>query len=223
MTLQELINASGRLIGELRGDRSFGVVESGNFLVSMNQMLASWSEAGFGVFQITRELLPSTGAASYTIGPSGTLVTSRPVSIDSAAVLASSGVQLPIPTIATAADWSQIVDDSATGDFAEMLFPDYGFPNITIRTWPKINSGSTLIMYNLKPLTAFSTLSDTVAFPPGYEEALIHAFAVRIAPEFGKQAPDSVIAMADRGIQAIKMANAQLMPSPPAPVEVSAQ
>lgn len=217
MTGQELINAAGRLLGELRGDRSFGATESAQLLVSLNAMIAAWSQEQFAVHQITRESLTLTGAASYTMGPSGNLNTTRPIRIVSAETLAAAGVRMPARVV-TSEEWaSKLIDDAMTGTFVHMVYPDYGNPQCTLRVNP-VPSGGSLLLHSLKPLGSLATLGTAVDFPSGYEEALIHNFALKIAPEFGRTPSDSVIATAERGRKAIGATNAQLFPAP-APVE----
>jgi hypothetical protein len=153
---------------------------------------------------------PLTGAASYTIGTGGTVATTRPIIITSAATLSTTSISLPVE-IVTSEVWAQRVLDAAeTGSFVELLFPDYGMPLITRRVWPSPSTGS-LILYSLKPLTGIATLATTVVLPPGYEQALIQNLAVKIAPEFNKQAPPTLLADAERSRNAIAKTNAQLM------------
>jgi hypothetical protein len=215
VTAKELINAAGRLIGELRSGRTFSDAELADMLVSLNQMLGEWSEEQFGIFQIARDQLPLTGAPSYTMGTGGTLATTRPVRITSAATLTTGGSSMPTQ-VADAATWAaRVYDDTEIGAFVELVFPDYGLPLITLRVWPRPATGS-LILYSLKPLTAFAALTDTVTLPSGYEEGLIYGFACKIAPEFSKRPTEEVIAIADRARLAIGKTNAQLLLAVPA-------
>jgi len=206
MTGQQLIDAAGRAIGELRTGRSFSTAESADLLVALNQMLATWSAAGWAIHQSTREAFSLTGPASYTLGPTGTFATPRPIRITAAQVLASSNIPLPV-RIVTAEEWAaEVEDDTATGSYAEILFPDYANPEMTIRLNPAPTGGS-LILHSRKPLTAIASLATTITFPPGYEQALISNFAVMIAPEFAKQASETVIATATLSKNAIAGAN----------------
>lgn len=206
MTVQELLNGAGRLIGELRADRSFGVTESAQLLQALNNMLGTWSASGEGIHQTTRELLTLTGAASYTVGPTGTLNTTRPVKILAAATVATTGATKDA-RIVNATEWAAAVwDEGETGTFADLVHADYGNPLITLRVSPKPASGS-LALYSLKPLTAFAALGDTVTMPEGYADTLQYAFAVQIAPTFGTQASDTVVAVATAGRAAIAVAN----------------
>ena len=211
MTAKEIINAAGRLIVELRSGRTFSDTELADLLVSLNNLIASWSEEHVGIYQVSRDTLPLNGQPTYTWGTGGTLATARPVTITAAATESIAGVAMPVERIVTAQEWTQAVFDAqATGDFVSLLFPDYGMPLITLRLWPIVASGS-LTLYSLKPLTGFATLADAVVLPPGYEQALVYGLAIKIAPEFGKQASPETIAIAQSSKAAIAMANAKLV------------
>jgi hypothetical protein len=215
-TAQDIMNAAGRLIGELRADRTFGTNESAQLLVSLNQMLGEWSQEQFGIHQITRDSHTVSGSAlaSVTIGASGTINTARPIRITAAEVISANSIPRAAAVV-TADQWAarRGADDTATSDWADVVFPDYGFTQTTVRVHPKINIGSALVLYSLKPLTEFSLVSTTVSMPPGYEEALVYNFAVKIAPDFGKAAPQHVAEIADRARKAIAATNAQMTPA----------
>lgn len=217
MTTQELLNASGRLIGELRADRSFGTNESAQLLVSLNNYLAVSSVEGWAIHNFVKEIYSATGAASYTYGPTGTWAPIvRPIRIEGAATLSAAGVRVPVQKILTAVEWNALVDDdSATSDYAKWLWPDYGaYPYMTVRLFPKVNTGSSVELYTRRALTALASLATTVDFPPGYEQALVYGFAVKIAPEFGRMASDDVKAIAQSSKDSIAALNAQILPAP---------
>lgn len=216
MTGQNLIDASGRLLGELRADRTFGPNESAQLLVSLNNMLGLWSEGQWAIHQITRETLPLTGVASYTFGlPGGSLASPRPVRIERVATLNATSVRLP-GRVVTAEQWTiENPDDTATGDFVDMLWPDYGSPLCTMRVYPRAAATSTLELYSLKPLTAVA-LAVEVTLPPGYDEAIVYNFACQIAPEFNKQPSAEVGRIAESSRAAITTMNMQLYPAPAA-------
>lgn len=216
MTAQELINASGRLLGELRGDRSFGATESAQLLVALNQLLASWSEEGTMVAQVTRNTFSSTGATSYVLGPTAPLlITDRPVKILAVSVTAASGIKGDAE-IVNVARWAAIRDASQTGSFAELFYCDYAVPNLTMYFWPAPASGGSIAIESLSPLTALASLATTVSLAPGYERALIYNFAAQMAPEFGREVPPTIAAAADQAKAVIVAANAQLRPEAPA-------
>jgi hypothetical protein len=58
----------------------------------------------------------------------------------------------------------------------------------------------------LKPFTAVA-IGDTLAFPPGYNKAIKFNLAVELAPEYGKQAPAEVVAIAEATKYKLKRTN----------------
>jgi hypothetical protein len=203
MTAQQLIDWAGRLILELRADRSFGAVESTALLAELNALIAEASTAGWAVYEMTTQTVAMSGAASYNLP-------ARPVQIVAVDTVNAAGVKLPAQ-VATAAEWAEIADESATGDFPELVFPDYA-ETCSVRPWPRPAGGS-MRLYCMVPLDAIATLGTAITFPAGYESALAHNLAVRIAPAFGKQAPPDVAAAAAEARQALAARNAHLIPA----------
>jgi hypothetical protein len=218
-TALDLINAAGRLIGELRAGRTFSDAENTDMLGALNQMLGEWSEEQFAIYQISRDQLTLTGLETYTMGPGGTLATTRPTRITAASAQTTAGTSNDVAIVDANAWSARVYDIAETGLFVELLFPDYAFPLVTLRTWPRPPTGS-LILYSFKPLTEFATLSSVASFPPGYEEAVVYNLATLIAPQFNKRPTEDVINIADRSRLAISKTNAQLLP--PAPIPATA-
>lgn len=211
MTGTTAIDAAARLIGESRSGRSLSSLEYADLFISLNAMLQAWSQDRWAIHQVVRDSVAASGVASYTMGPTFTINTTRPIRILSAQTINSASVPMPAEII-TAGQWAErATDDTETGDFAELIFPDYAFSGITIRVFPKVNAGSTLVFFSLKPLSAIALIGDAVTLPPGYDEALVYNFAVKIAAEFGKQAPPDVVAIAERSRAAIAATNAQIL------------
>lgn len=188
MTAQELINAALREGRVIAPDEGPSTAESNDCLLALNQMLASWSAQAVPVFTITRESFPLTGASSYTIGPAMTFATARPIKIESAACVDSAGTIRAVD-LATVEQWTSYTDKTRTGAFADLLWYDNGFPTATIWLIPKPATGTSLELYSYKPLASIAALTDPVAFPPGYERALIHALAVEVWPQFRQSDP----------------------------------
>ena len=211
-TVQQLIDGALRLIGVIASGETPSAQESNDALGALNQMLLSWSAAGVPVYQVSRDTLSLTGAASYTIGPSGAIPTARPVKLKSAQV-SSGGVSVDVE-IVTAERWTRFKDRTLTGKFASELYYDGGFPLGTIALWPAPVTGGTLELYSLKPLTAFTSLSDTINLPPGYEHALRFALASVLAPEYGATMSPDATANAQQAMTSIGTLNTQVLGGP---------
>lgn len=224
VTVQQFVNSALRLIGVIDSGETPSTAESDDAFAALNQLLANWSAAGVPVYQVSRDVLPLTGAASYTIGAGGTIPTARPVKIKSAQV-ASGGVTFPVQVV-TSEIWTRVKDQTRTGKFADELYYDGGYPLGTIALWPNPPTGSSLELYSLKPLTAFGSLTETVNLPPGYEHALRFALAQALAPEYGAVLSPELQTGAAEAKTAIATLNTQVLGPPlpasgPAPVAAS--
>jgi hypothetical protein len=209
MTVQEFINSALRLIGVLDSGEQPSSTESDDAFAALNQLLSSWSTAGAPVYQVSRDAIPLTGAAQYTLA-------SRPLKIRGAACVAG-GISRDLAPL-TAEQWVALRDKSRTGQFAQNYFYDGGWPDGIIRLWPIPLTGGTLELYSLKPLASFASLSATVSFPPGYEQALRFALAQTLAPEYGSVLSPEVMQGAVAAQAGIASLNAAVIgPAFPAP------
>lgn len=161
--------------------------ESADGLIVLNQLISSWNAQALPIFQISRDAFSLTGAQSYTVGPSMVFNTTRPVKIEAAAVITASGVGRPC-RIATSEEWTAYLDKAATGNFAEILYYDHGYPTGTLWLAPK-PTGGTLELFSYKPLAQLASLTSAVDFPDGYERALRSGLAMDLAVMFGRPLP----------------------------------
>jgi len=81
-TATVLIEGAMRSIGMLKKGMTTDATELADGLELLNQMLGMWTNRELMVPTVTNESLTiSSAASSYTIGPSGTLVTTKPIEI----------------------------------------------------------------------------------------------------------------------------------------------
>lgn len=198
MTAQELIDGALRAIGVIASGESPNPEESADSLVTLNDLLASWSALGLPIYEITRDATPLTGAETYVL-------TTRPVRIKSASVVAANGVAQPVEII-SAERWAAIADRTRTGVYAEVLFCDFGLALCTVRLSPRPATGQ-LELWVYRALASLGALSTSFNLPPGYLRALRLNLAVELASEFGRQVPDSLIANANEAKTAITNLN----------------
>lgn len=190
MTGREWITASLRKIGAIASSETLSADEATDGLAEANRMLGAWSSEGLLVHYKVRETLvltPSDG--SYTVGSSGNLNTTRPIKIVSASILDGS-VEFPIRVVSLA-EWVRIASKDVDG-LPHSMYPDMAFPLLTVNLYPRPSTTYTLVLWSEKPLTEIATLDTSISLPPGYDDALIHNLAVRLAPEYGK-APSEVL------------------------------
>lgn len=204
-TANNIIKRGLRLINAHGTGETMSPDMSSDGLMTLNAMISSWSLEKLMLFKFeTVSYVPT--AASFTIGATGQLVTTRPVEILSA-YRRSGGLDTDV-RIGSRADYERESLKAQTGP-VEFLYYKPTLPNGTVFCWP-VPTGGTLFMTLQQPLTAFDTLVADVALPDGYEEALAFNFAVYAGPEYGTEASATVQRRAQNAKRLIKTANNEI-------------
>lgn len=191
-------------IGVLEGGGSATAQEASDGLVYLNDLIQSLSNEGLMIYQSVTEGFSVTGATSYTMGSGATFSTTRPLSINSA-YFRLNGSDYPV-SVVNVDQYNAIVDKSATSDIPDVIYVDYGNPNVTVYFYPVPSSGTIYFTSN-KPLTEQATIATVLAMPPGYERMLRLNLAVEMMPMYGVLKQD-VMALAAKAKMDIKRLNA---------------
>ena len=148
--------------------------------------LANHNDFAFYASQIQMVL---TGQQSFTIGPTGDLVSARPLLVESA-VVDRQGITYPVRVI-DVQQYDDVTLKALAGANTQAIYYEGTFPNGTVYCYP-LATGCTLKMRVLNSTKQFASLTDQIEMPPGYEDALMLRLAVRMAPSYGKQvSPDT--------------------------------
>lgn len=210
MTGRDFVSASLRLIGVLAPGESLESQEATDGLSSLNRMLGSWSTEELVINATTRESFTLTpGTQQYTMGSSGTFNTTRPLNIVRAALrdeTQTPAAEYPI-NILTLAEWQRIIVKAQSSEVVTDLYAEGTYPLETINIYPKPTIAYKLVLWSDKPLTEISTLDTVLAFPPGYERALIYNGAIELAPEYGRTVSAEVAKVADESKANLKRLN----------------
>jgi hypothetical protein len=83
-------------------------------------------------------------------------------------------------------------------------------PNITIQLWPVPSATMTLNLWSNKLLQSFSSLTDVLTLPPGYERMLGYCLAEEMGPEFQVQITADVQKKAIQARKVLKRTNAEV-------------
>lgn len=178
-----IVNRSLRLIEKLSAGNSPDTDDSGDVLVACNAMLDSWRNEDLMCYALREESLTLANAdASYTIGSSGDLNTTRPMDIE-AAWIVDDDISHPVRII-TDDEYAAIADKTTSGDWPTVANYKASYPLGTLTVWPVPNGTRTMKLLTKVPFSALA-LADTLAVPPGWEDAIASNLALRIAPEFG--------------------------------------
>lgn len=208
-TAQTIITRAIRLIGQIPSGDSPSSDESNDGLTALNAMLDSWQNEKLLCYAIRDESIAlSATNTSKTIGPTGDLVSTRPIKIEGAYVTVSN-YNYHVRII-NELEWASITARSTVAAWPDRIYYEPDMPNGTIYLYPVPNASSTLHILTRTPLTAFSTLSTTVSLPPGWERALTFNLALEIASEYeDANPPPFVVATAAKSLAAIKKGNSR--------------
>ncbi len=196
-----LITRSMKLSGAIGKGETPDDDEAQDGLVAVNSMLASFSIERLMAYYIVEETLTLTSATSYTVGPGGDLSTTRPTRIEDSNFIrygsGSGAYDLQVRLLDYEA-YAAIVAKGTTSNMAFWMFADMQNPLVVLKFYPVLTgSGGVLHLFSWKQLQQFTTLTDVLALPPGYEEMIASNLAVRWAgPEFGLVPPEYVQKMA---------------------------
>ncbi len=206
-TPRDLIRQALTLIVVLGAGENMTAEDANDNLRLLNQMLSSWSADGAVIFcRSTDTKVLTAGVATYTMGPSGDINTTRPVGISQATITLS---QIVTPVnIWSQNTYSALSFPTLQGPVPTDMFVNNGTPLLTLQLYPVPSSGATLTIYSMKPLDTL-TLDTVLALPPGYELALVYNLAVMTAPAYEREASRTIREIASTSLSTIKANNLQ--------------
>lgn len=206
-TAQTIINRALRLIGAVASGDSPSGDESADALNVLNSVLEWYRNEpnmAWTVDDVSGTI--SGGTSSYTLGPSGDINTTRPVIIDNAR-LTFNGIDYPLEII-NQTQWAQIrVKTAISSNIPLWIYTTGDYPQITLYLWPVPTVSGTLTLGVRHPFAALSALTDTISWPPGYEEAAAYDLAFRLAPEYEKTLSPAFLNTRTTILNAIKRTN----------------
>lgn len=186
-TVLDMIKRAHRISGIYALGETPSPDESADALYALNSMLGSWANESLLIYaeQLdTITLIP--GVSTYTVGPSGGTVTVRPMSISNSSYIRYGDVDYPLAIISID-QYNWISSKGQTAEVPEYLWYWDTFPNSTITLYPVPSVANTLKLWSKKQLTGFTSLTDVVSLPPGYQEALEFNLAEALAIETESQ------------------------------------
>lgn len=196
-------------IGAIAGGETPSAEDLSIGLSALNLMFGSWSSRGLIVpARVREEFTLVSGTQSYTIGTGGVFNTTRPVSIEAAAIedqASSPNYEIPI-NVFTIKQWAEILQKDMSADHPQGIFLAGTTPLQTIYVWPKPSAAHKLVLYSWKALTSV-VAADSIDLPPGYDEAIEWNLAERLCPSFGKMVTVDINRFAKEGMANIQSLN----------------
>jgi hypothetical protein len=190
VTFNTMFKRSLRLIGVLGQDRDPTAAEAADGMYSANAMLDAWGIERLMVYQIQQatHTWPAS-TASRTMGSGGDFAVTRPTKIERGTFFRDSGGNdYPVMVTYDRAIYDSIILKSTGGSTPGLLFVDAAYPLTVLYAYPVPSEALTLHLNTWKQLQSFTSLTDAISMPPGYQDAFEMNLAVWIAPEYGTAA-----------------------------------
>lgn len=175
----------------------------------LNRLLDTFSNNNDFAYFASMEQKALTGQQMLTIGPTGDIVATRPIKVETA-VVDRNGITYPVKVIDNE-KYDDLTYKALAGANTQAVYYEATFPNGTLYLYP-VASGCTLKIRVLNSVKQFASTSVNIDMPEGYEDAIMLALAIRMAPSYGKQVNPDTKQAARRAMNAIKVTN-QVIPT----------
>lgn len=209
-TCLDVITRSLRLIGVVSPQETVSGADADTGLSVLNNLLES-----LGLFRAmspgpTEEEFPlSANVTDYEIGAGKTFDTVLPAQIDESTFIRIGTIDYPIRLI-DGGQWAKIPLKSIAGYIPSDLYfyrqADYG----VLRFYPAPGSGCVLHLRSWKPFSGYASVTDEMVIQQGFSRLLPMILAEELAPEYGREAPPSVIQKAAGARHQIKAINLEV-------------
>lgn len=190
--------------------------DSSNALTRLNWLLMQWRQKRWLVYRLVTYSVTSTGAQSYTIGPTGTITTPiRPDRIESAfarQIVPSQPnlIDYPLELIQAREDYNRIALKSLTS-FPQFLFYDSGYPDGTLYPWPLPQANIYQLHVSIKQdLGEIANINDDIELPTEYFRALYLSLTEELRTAYQLPSDPSLSARASEARNVLRASNSQI-------------
>lgn len=188
-SVQEIIRASLLLVGAIGQGETPSADEAQDALNRLNDMLDSWSTERANIFTLNRKEFSLGTKQTYTVGPGGDWdMTYAPAKIEECycqITTTSPTSEIPV-RVYNAQEWARITVKGTNSPIPRGIYCDNQWPLANVSVYPLPQGVNRMILYVWQQVNGPYTLSDTLAFPPGYNLAIIFSLADIVAPFYGK-------------------------------------
>ena len=216
-TATQLVTEALEEIQAISGGETLSAIDGAKALRVLNRMIEGQGiDRGLIYTSVIEQFPLAGGKQKYTMGKdptSGSIAdfdTMRPVRIDSANVLLTSGgsvVRRPLNLIGDG-QWAAKAFQAVPGLPAD-LYNDGSYPFSILYLYPVPDQAYGLEIYSWQQFSQIATLAANILIPPGYYEFWVYGLAIRLAPVFGIQASSSTVQMHNEGRAIIRRMNSK--------------
>ncbi len=206
-TALDMIKRSMRMFSAIGQGNAPTAAEASDALNVLNAMIDSWSIDRLTVYRIIEENFTWPAAqTSVTIGPAGNFNTVRPNRIDG--VFSRVNNVDYVTRMIDKREYDSIAVKTTQSTYPNVMFYD---PVVTIGVlyaYPVPSGSLDVHIKSWKQLQSFTSLTDTLTLPPGYQRAIEYNLAVELQVEYPDlQLPASVSQKAIESLAAVKTLN----------------
>lgn len=182
-------------------------------LTLLNGMLQVWTTDRLLVYTIESNVFSYVaGQASYTIGTGGDFNIPRPRAIVSvynrSLTMGPTNVDIPVRFTEDYSEYASIPVKKTESSIPIKCYNDNNYPLASLFFWPvPLDSTYAPVVWSWAPLETFTSLTQDVIFPPGYEVAIHTNLALYLAPMFGKAPSKKLEELATNSFARIKTLN----------------
>lgn len=206
-TVLDLITDAMQDAGILSANETPNATDGQKAFRLLNRMLDSDSTEDLMIYNQVVEVFPLTNKQTYTIGPTGDFVTSRPMDVTRIYMRDTNGNDLQCQML-TYEQYADILSKPVTATIALSAWYNSSVPNSEIWLWP-IPTATLyrIVIWSWKTLTSFTAINDTVTMPPGYEDYIESNLAMRLCAAFSRPLPPEIGAWAIESKNKLKRLN----------------
>lgn len=212
-TARDLIRLALAELGTLAISETPSAEDSSIAFDKLNLMIDSWSGQNLMHIAKTQENFSLVvGTGNYSIGPSQTFDTAKPLDVVGAYIRDGQGIDTKI-VVVDRKNYN-LESDKDLQSKPEKIFYDKGLTQQTSHSgtlylYPVPDYAYTLYLTIIKPFEEFDDLDSAITFPPGYKKAIVENLAINLAPIFGANITKELAFNAEDSLGAVQNINAR--------------
>jgi hypothetical protein len=189
--------------------------DSNTGLQLLSNIMAEWQRKRWLVWDLVETVLVSTGAQTYTLGPSGDFPMARPDRIDAAFVrllnpAGGNQTDYPLTVIEAREDYNRIALKTMNS-WPDAVFYESAWPVGVAHFWPVPFAGQyEMHIFTKAPLPVYTGLATPLNLPPEYMSAITYNLAAELSMNYGEDPRPAVIGKLRAALNTIRQANSQV-------------
>jgi hypothetical protein len=211
-TVQDIVTFAHQQNGVGANGQTLSAFDLASGLTWMQKTLSQWQRRRWLIWQLVDVAATATGALNYTVGTGQSFNVPRPDRIEMAYARLLSGalpIDYPLSLLNSHEDYAALpIKQLST--FPAAAFYDPGMPNGLLYVWPLPNAQWEIHMLVKQQIGNVVSLTDVLAMPPEYEEALTWTLAAKLRPSYGLPPDPTINAAMVAAMATIRVANAQI-------------